>query len=93
MTDDEVEWTDKETVLCHSSFWMYTDVGGLLTIVVELRQKVQRGQLIASIRDVFGNKIKDYLAPCDGVVIGKSVSPVNQTGGRIIHLGRTSEPS
>jgi predicted deacylase len=91
MTDDEVVWTDKQTVLCHSSFWMYTDVGGLLTIVVELREKVKKGQLIASIRDVFGNKIKDYLAPCDGIVIGKSISPVNQTGGRIVHLGRMSE--
>jgi predicted deacylase len=91
MTDDEVEWTGKKTVLCHSSFWMYTDVGGLLTIIVDLREKVKKGQLIASIRDVFGNKLKDYFAPCDGIIVGKSISPVNQTGGRIVHLGRMSE--
>ena len=38
-------------------------------------------------RDIFGNLIKEYFAPEDGIIIGKSVSPVNQAGGRILHLG------
>ncbi len=87
MVDDEIEIPAKPTVLCKSSFWIYTDVGGLLTVWVDLREEVKKGQLIATIRDIFGHKIKDYLAPSDGIVIGKSVSPVNQTGGRILHLG------
>lgn len=34
------------------------------------------------------NKIvKEYIAPEDGIVIGRSVNPINQTGGRILHLG------
>jgi hypothetical protein len=36
---------------------------------------------------VFGDVLCEYVAPEDGVVIGKSVNPVNQTGGRILHLG------
>ncbi|MEZ4847732.1 MAG: hypothetical protein R3B93_03715 [Bacteroidia bacterium] len=48
---------------------------------------VKQGELIASLRDVFGKMIKEYFAPEDGIVIGKSVSPVNQSGGRILHLG------
>jgi len=36
---------------------------------------------------VFGNKVKKYYAPERGIVVGKSVNPVNQSGGRIIHLG------
>lgn len=87
MVDDEIEAPAKPTILCKSSFWIYTDVGGLLTVWVELREEVKKGQLIATIRDIFGHKIKDYHAPTDGVVIGKSISPVNQTGGRILHLG------
>ncbi|MEL7221576.1 MAG: succinylglutamate desuccinylase/aspartoacylase family protein [Bacteroidota bacterium] len=90
MVDDEIEEAKKEAIQCPSSFWMYTDRGGLLTIFVELREQLKKDQLVASLRDIFGNKIKDYYAPCDGVVIGKSISPVNQTGGRIIHLGRLS---
>jgi len=87
MVDDTIEELDKQCVLCKSSFWIYTDRGGLLTVPVELRQRLKKGQLIASLRNIFGQKIKDYYAPCDGIVIGKSVSPVNQTGGRILHLG------
>jgi len=34
-----------------------------------------------------GDIIKEYQAPENGIVIGKSVSPVNQAGGRILHLG------
>jgi hypothetical protein len=87
MIQDEIISPEKETVLCKESFWIYTDEGGLLTIPVNLRQMVKKGELIAELRDIFGNKVKEYFAPCDGIVIGKSVSPVNQSGGRILHLG------
>ena len=87
MIDDEIIRVERKTVVCQSSKWIYTDVGGLLTIQVELRQIVNKGDKIAEIRNIFGSKIKEFYAPEDGIVIGKSVSPVNQTGGRILHLG------
>ncbi len=87
MIDDETEILDKETVHCQRSYWIYTDRGGLLTVSVELREKVKKGQKIATIRNIFGEELTEYFAPEDGIVIGKSVSPVNQSGGRILHLG------
>lgn len=87
MTDDEIEMPEVPTVICQKSYWIYTDVGGLLQVHVDLMQAVKKDDLLASMRDIFGNLIKEYFAPEDGVVIGKSVSPVNQTGGRILHLG------
>lgn len=91
MVDDEIATVEKDTVLCASSYWIYTDWGGLLTVHAELREMVKKGQVIASLRDVFGQKIKEFVAPEEGIVIGKSVSPVNQTGGRILHLGRLAK--
>lgn len=87
MIDDEIIAPEKESVICHSSKWLYTDNGGLLTVSADLRQTLSAGEHIASLRDIFGRKIKEYTAPQDGIVIGKSTSPVNQTGGRILHLG------
>ena len=87
MIDDEIVVLEKQTVICQSSKWIYTDMGGLLTVIVELRQLLKKGEKIAELRNVFGTKIQEYFAPEDGIVIGKSVSPVNQTGGRILHLG------
>ncbi len=87
MVDDDIIRDPQDTVLCNRSLWLYTDVGGLLTIDVDLKKMVKKGETIASVRNIFGEKIKHYVSPSDGVVIGKSVSPVNQTGGRILHLG------
>ncbi len=87
MVDDEIVVIEKDTIICKTSKWIYTDTGGLLTVKVELRQLVKKGDKIAEIRNVFGTKIKEYFAPEDGIVIGKSINPVNQTGGRILHLG------
>jgi hypothetical protein len=36
---------------------------------------------------VFGDTVCEYEAPEDGIVVGKSVNPVNQAGSRILHLG------
>ena len=43
---------------------------------------------MAELRDIFGGLKKSYFAPEAGIVIGKSVDPIAQTGSRIIHLGR-----
>jgi len=87
MIDCEIDEGDYETVLCKKSYWIYTDTGGIMTVYPKVTELVKKGQLIATMRNIFGDTVQEYLAPEDGVVIGKSVSPVNQTGGRILHLG------
>lgn len=87
MIEDEREEPKVPTVICQRSYWIYTEIGGLLTLHVDLMEMVKEGDRIASIRDIFGNLIQEYHAPEAGIIIGKSVSPVNQTGGRIVHLG------
>ncbi len=74
-------------ILCERSYWMYTDRGGLLEVVPELAQQVQQGDVVACVRDAFGDLRVEYRAPDGGVVIGKSTNPVGQSGARILHLG------
>jgi hypothetical protein len=31
--------------------------------------------------------VATYVAPCDGIIVGKNVDPVCSTGDRILHLG------
>lgn len=87
MMDCEVEEHSDETVLCKNSYWIYTDTGGIMTVKPKVTDLVEKGEVIAIIRNIFGQVVKEYLAPEDGIVIGKSVNPINQTGGRILHLG------
>ena len=87
MLDCEVEAVDDETVICKKSYWIYSDTGGIMTVHPQVTERVKEGQIIATMRNIFGDLVKEYLATEDGIVIGKSVSPINQTGGRILHLG------
>ena len=87
MTQDEIIAPASPPIICKRSYWIYTHTGGLLTVEVDLLQAIKKGDLIASQRDVFGTLKEQYLAPEDGVVIGKSTMPVNRSGGRVLHLG------
>ncbi len=74
-------------VICKKSYWVYTDEGGLLEVPVLLRQQLKKGERIGILRNPFGEVLREYFCPQDGIVIGKSTNPVSMTGGRIIHLG------
>ncbi len=81
-----------EPVTCTRSYWIYTDRGGVLEVFPKLAAAVEAGERIAQVRSVHGRVIRDLFAPEDGVVIGKSVNPVNQTGSRVLHLGIVGDP-
>lgn len=87
MIKGEIDRPLKSPVLCSKSYWLYTDKGGLLSVLPNITDQVKKGELIAYQDDIFGDRIREYRCPENGVVIGKSVDPVNQTGGRILHLG------
>jgi predicted deacylase len=79
---------EQSTWVCDSSYWLYTDEGGFLTVLPSLGDHISEGDNIAIVRTVFGEVTKMIHAPEPGIVIGKSVNPVNQSGSRILHLGR-----
>lgn len=76
-----------DPVLCERSYWIYTDRGGLLEVPPRPTEHLSRGEQVAVLRNAFGDVIREYKAPEDGIVVGKSVNPVGQTGARIVHLG------
>jgi predicted deacylase len=87
MLDGEIEPPDTPPIVCSSSYWIYCEVGGILQVIPDLGDWVRKDEPIAIMRNIFGDVIKEYLAPEDGIIIGRSINPVAQTGSRIIHLG------
>lgn len=87
MLEGEIVCRVAMTTLCDRSFWIFTDEGGILEVFPKVKAYVQKGELIAEVRTIFGKRMRQYFAPEDGIVIGKSINPVNQTGSRILHLG------
>jgi len=80
-------------ILCTSSYWLYADHGGILEVAPNVTDRVEKGQQIAKLSDIYGFPLRTYTAPEDGVVIGKSVHPVGQSGARILHLGIEGDPA
>ncbi|MDJ0838360.1 MAG: succinylglutamate desuccinylase/aspartoacylase family protein [Acidobacteriota bacterium] len=78
-------------ILCKRSYWLYADHGGLLEVFPKVTELVEKNQEIARLLDIYGDVTRVYRAPETGVVIGKSVHPVGQTGARILHLGILDE--
>lgn len=87
MLDDGEPEPGNTPVICGKSYWLYTDRGGILDVLPAVTDRVEKGQLIARVTNLFGDVVREYRAPESGVVVGKSVNPVNQAGSRILHLG------
>lgn len=87
MIPDETSTPELEPVVCTRSFWIFAKSGGILSVVPEVNTWVRSGELIATIHSVFGDLEEEYFAPQDGVIVGKHVDPVCQSGNRILHLG------
>lgn len=91
MMQAPAEEAHEEAVVCRSSRWVYTDRGGMLRVMVDLTQRVQPGDVVATLQNAWGDLVREYRAPYAGVVIGRSTNPAARAGSRIVHIGRTGE--
>ena len=80
-------------VICSRSQWLYTEHGGFLEVFPKVAQVVEVDEVVARMTNVFGDILCEYRSPERGIVIGKSVNPVAQTGSRILHLGHIETES
>lgn len=92
MIEPTEERVETAPVVCKSSYWMYSEAGGILEVLPGLAQYVHEGDIVARVSDVFGNLVDQYAAPTAGIVVGKSINPVNQTGSRVVHIGVPAGP-
>jgi len=61
--------------------------GGLLERKVELNDEVRKGQLLATVSDLFGEPVEQIRAPHAGPVVRITTFPVVSAGERVVQLG------
>lgn len=81
-----VDMTSDATI-CERSYWIYSRKGGIVDVLPNLADFVQKNQVIAKIYNVFGEVKEEMKADSDGIVIGKNTSPNCDAGTKILHLG------
>jgi len=74
-------------IICSKSFWIFAQHGGILQVLPEVATWIKKGEIYATIRNVFGDIVHVYKSEYDGVIVGRNVNPVCMTGDRLIHLG------
>jgi len=87
MLPNDHDLPEFDPVVCSKSYWIFTSGGGILNVLPDVNSWVKKDETIATLHNIFGKLERSYMAPEDGIVIGKSVDPVCQTGSRILHLG------
>ena len=87
LLDDISDPDPGDIVECKRSYWIYSDRGGVLTVLVDVAQRLDKGEPIAVLHNIWGDLVRQYVAPEDGIVIGHSVNPTARAGSRIVHLG------
>lgn len=68
--------------------WPKAKRGGLFSSKVKLGEKVSSGQVIATIRNIFGDETERITSPFDGVILFIRTFPVVKIGDSIIMVGR-----
>jgi predicted deacylase len=61
--------------------------GGLLYNMVSLGQRVKRGDLLCIVKNIFGDEVERFNAPCDGLVVRTTTLSTVSTGERVATLG------
>lgn len=87
MISGEVKDMVTDAVVVDQSYWIYSSRGGVVDVFPNLAQKIQKGDLIAKVYDIFGQVKENVYADRAGVVIGKNIRPNCDAGTRLVHIG------
>lgn len=72
--------------------WMRARRGGIAEIEVALGERVEAGQIVASISDAFGMRPTHVKASETGWVIARSLRPLVNSGDSLVHIAAESGP-
>ena len=77
-----------EPVVARSSQWVRAPASGIARMKVGLGSHVKKSQVLGRIADPFGDAATQVIAPCSGVIIGRSEVPLSYEGEALFHVAR-----
>lgn len=74
--------------LANTTTWVRAPMSGVIATQCRLGQRVKAQESLAKISDPFGEMEVDVIASNNGIVIGRSTSPLTHEGDALFHLAR-----
>ncbi|GAA5524348.1 N-alpha-acetyl-L-2,4-diaminobutyric acid deacetylase [Microbulbifer aestuariivivens] len=81
-----------EPFVARRSGWLRATDSGIINFRKGLGDHVLKGDVLASISDLFGEEIDRVLCNADGIVIGRQNLPLVQEGDAVFHIAYFHEP-
>ncbi|MGO3408020.1 succinylglutamate desuccinylase/aspartoacylase family protein [Marinomonas sp.] len=81
-----------EPRIARSSSWVRATDSGFTTHIKELGDLVESGDLLAQIKDPYGEVLDDVVCKNAGIIIGKQNIPLVQEGDAMYHIAHFSSP-
>lgn len=80
-------------VISPSSRWLRSPVTGVLRSACWLGDKILKGDVVAKISDPLGSYTTDVVAKFDGIIIGRTQSPLIYKGDALFNIAWVSDPT
>lgn len=81
-----------EPVVARTSAWERATDSGFVEYHKELGDRVQKQELLATIRDPYGTVLADVRSRYEGIIIGKQNIPLAQEGDAMFHVAYFHQP-
>ncbi len=81
-----------EPLVARNSGWVRATDSGFVRAFRQLGDKVEKGDVLASICDPFGDEVDRVVASKDGIVIGNQNLPLVHEGDAMFHIAYFKEP-
>ncbi|UTW55171.1 succinylglutamate desuccinylase/aspartoacylase family protein [Kordiimonas sp. SCSIO 12610] len=65
---------------------IYAEQGGIVVVHKHLMDKVQKGDLVATQYDAFGQIKKEYFSPVNGHILSHATDPVREPGAMLVRI-------
>ena len=77
-----------DPVVSRSTGWVRAPISGVVNLKARSGESVNKGSVLASVSDPFGETSVPVTSDCDGVVIGHSTLPLAHEGDALVHIAR-----
>ncbi|WP_295803155.1 succinylglutamate desuccinylase/aspartoacylase family protein [uncultured Microbulbifer sp.] len=81
-----------EPFVARRSGWLRAGDSGVVNHKRQLGDHVKKGDVLATIADLYGNELDRVLSDADGIIIGKQNIPLVQEGEAMYHIAYFHEP-
>ena len=79
-----------EQYIINQSVWLRANQSGMYRKMLNLGQYVEKGQIIGTISDPYGNFERPVKANVDGYIICSNQAPLVNQGDALVHIGMTA---